>query len=76
MGDFKWRHFSMTERGKVRMKCDKPGESNTAPGVASAPYGQSGEFSGIVCQPSRKGLESKNADGHGFFLSRKRQSIF
>ena len=69
-------HFSMTERGKVQMKCGEPGESNTAPGVASAPYGQTGEFGGIVCQSSRKGLECKNADGHGFFLSRKRQSVF
>jgi len=71
-------HFSMMERGKVEMKCGDPGEQDNDPDiyVEKATYGQTGEFGGITCQSSRKGLECKNADGHGFFLSRKRQSVF
>lgn len=69
-------HFSMTSRGKVEMECGDPGEKNTAPGVDKATYGQTGDFQGINCQSSTKGLECKNKDEHGFFLSRKRQSVF
>nr|WP_297971004.1 DUF6636 domain-containing protein [uncultured Amaricoccus sp.] len=39
-------------------------------------YGRALDFRDIFCQSSRNGLECRNADGHGFFLSRARQSVF
>ncbi|MGV8987513.1 MAG: DUF6636 domain-containing protein [Cypionkella sp.] len=68
--------FSMTSRGPAQMECGNPGGPNTAPGVPVATYGQSGNFDGIVCTSSRQGLECRNADGHGFFLSRAQQKLW
>lgn len=69
-------HFAMKDRGAVEMRCGPPGARATAPGVNVANYGQRGDFGGIVCQSSRQGLECRNLDGHGFFLSRARQTVF
>ena len=55
------------------MRCGPPGG---APGGDVAQYGQTGRFGGITCLSSQQGFECRNADGHGFFLSRKRQSVF
>ena len=57
------------------MECGAPGRRNTAPGVDVAAYGQKADWGGISCASSAAGLECQNADGHGFFLSRARQSI-
>lgn len=72
-----WGHdFSMRAKGRVHLECGGPGQRNTAPGVAIAPYGESGNFDGISCFSSRKGLRCHNSDGHGFFLSRRKQTVF
>jgi hypothetical protein len=44
--------------------------------VDVARYGDTGNFDGIVCRSLNSGLECHNADGHGFSLSRGRQSVF
>lgn len=69
-------HFELLERGPVRMRCGAPGSKSTAPGVDIAEYGQTGQFGDITCLSQRTGFECRNADGHGFFLSRRRQSVF
>lgn len=70
-----WGHsFYMKETGSVEMLCEKL--SRDKGGFDRAEYGVTGEFGGFVCHSSRKGLECRNRDGHGFFLSRARQTIF
>ena len=72
-----WGHiFILLPGGRVQMECGSPGPANTAPGVGVAAYGQTADWGGIMCQSSTTGLECRNADGHGFFLSRARQSLF
>jgi hypothetical protein len=74
--DGAWGHrFTMRERGPVRLECGAPG----VPVMDSAndfAYGRTAEVPGISCRSSREGLECRNADGHGFLLSRTRQSVF
>jgi hypothetical protein len=67
--------FSMREHGAVTVKCSQVGPSVTPPGNAVR-YGGAVRYDGIVCRSSTSGLECRNADGHGFFLSRGRQSAF
>ena len=72
-----WGHiFVLLERGPVRMECGDPGRPSAAPGIDVAPYGVSAAWGGIGCSSSERGLECRNADGHGFFLSRARQSAY
>ena len=72
-----WGHrFAMGERGVVTLQCGSPLPRDRAPAGNIAQYGKVGQFGGIVCQSSEAGLECRNADGHGFFLSRRRQSVF
>ena len=52
------------------------GDTIANPRAPQAPYGETGHFGQIVCTSSRQGLECRNADKHGFFLSRARQSVF
>lgn len=70
-----WGHsFFMRHTGPVQMQCDPLSRSKT--GFSTAEYGVTGRFGGIVCHSSRQGLECRNTEGHGFFLSRARQIIF
>jgi hypothetical protein len=72
-----WGHrFVLLATGPVRMECGGPGPRNDSPGVDVAGYGVSADWGGISCASSREGLDCRNADGHGFFLSRARQSVF
>ncbi|EIE52761.1 hypothetical protein AL036_06105 [Salipiger aestuarii] len=69
----------MNDRGPVTIECDQPGLSYArpaGPGPQVLEYGQSWDFGGIRCTSSTKGLECRNAGGHGFFLSRARQSVW
>lgn len=70
-----WGHtFFMNDTGPVRMICEP---LNRARGAQhQAEYGVTGEFGGIVCHSSTTGLECRNDDGHGFFLSRAVQRVF
>ncbi|WP_422074657.1 DUF6636 domain-containing protein [Tranquillimonas rosea] len=70
-----WGHtFLMYDRGPVRMSC-VPLNAGRG-GFDRADYGVTGEFGGFTCHSSREGLECRNLDGHGFFLSRARQTVF
>jgi hypothetical protein len=68
--------FSMRERGRVSVECGPPGSRNTSPGGNVVRYGDTIEFDRILCRSSTRGLVCRNADGHGFSLSRRRQSVF
>lgn len=70
-----WGHrFTMTERGPVKMACGGPGQKVDWGDVA--PYGDTGKFGAITCLSSQAGFQCRNGDGHGFFLSRAKQSVF
>lgn len=70
-----WGHsFFMRDRGPARVLC-QPLDRGRG-GHDRAEYGVTGEFGGFTCHSARTGLECRNRDGHGFFLSRARQSIF
>jgi len=74
--DGPWGHkFLMRGRGPVRLECGAPG-SPVMDSASDFAYGRTGEVPAISCRSSREGLECRNADGHGFFLSRSRQSVF
>ena len=72
------RQFSMRERGTVTVECGRPGSrpASPSPGDNVMRYSDTGKFGGIVCRSSESGLECRNADGHGFSLSRRRQSVY
>ncbi|WP_286192603.1 DUF6636 domain-containing protein [Stappia sp. BW2] len=70
-----WGHtFSMKEKGPAEILCVQT--DRTKGGFDRAEYGVTGEFGGFICHSSRKGLKCSNQDGHGFFLSRAKQSVF
>lgn len=69
-------HFILLPQGQTQMRCGAPGAKNTAPGVDIAQYGEHADWGGISCSSSRRGLECQNMQGHGFFLSRSRQSLY
>jgi hypothetical protein len=70
--------FSMREYGTVTAKCGLPAPppASRSPDGNAVRYGGAVKYGGIVCRSSTSGLECRNADGHGFFLSRGRQSVF
>jgi hypothetical protein len=68
--------FSMRERGVVKVACGQPGLRAATSGDNVIQYGETAKFGGIVCRSSKSGLECRNTDGHGFSLSRQRQSVF
>ncbi|WP_037307072.1 DUF6636 domain-containing protein [Ruegeria halocynthiae] len=70
-----WGHdFLMLNTGPVQMQCGPLNRNRD--GYDRAEYGVTGKFGGFVCHSSKKGLECKNEDGHGFFLSRAVQRVF
>ncbi|MCW3782848.1 DUF6636 domain-containing protein [Defluviimonas salinarum] len=70
-----WGHsFLMLDRGPVQMLCEPLYRGRD--GFHRADYGVTGTFGGFVCHSSQKGLECRNRDGHGFFLSRAVQTVF
>ncbi|WP_319532087.1 DUF6636 domain-containing protein [uncultured Cohaesibacter sp.] len=70
-----WGHaFSMQDSGPVKGLCESA--SYERGGFSKAEYGLTAEFGGIYCHSSQKGLRCMNSDGNGFFLSRKKQSVF
>lgn len=65
----------MRDRGGVNVTCIPEGKRPSG-GQHVADYGVTGEFGGFTCLSSRKGLDCRNEDGHGFFLSRAVQRAF
>lgn len=71
-----WGHvFMMDERGPVSMVCKSVAAAGTG-AQSVAEYGVKGKFGDFTCDSSRTGLECRNLDGHGFFLSRASQRAF
>lgn len=70
--------FSMRERGAVTVKCGQSGSRPVSPSLGDdiLRYGDTKKFGGIVCRSSKSGLDCSNSDGHGFYLSRGRQSVY
>lgn len=71
-----WGHdFNLSATGPAYLTC-----SDYAPQAVDytdiAPYGVTAEFGGITCTSESTGLTCRNRSGHGFFLSRRRQSTF
>ncbi|WP_217359381.1 DUF6636 domain-containing protein [Ruegeria arenilitoris] len=70
-----WGHdFFILNTGPVQMMCQPLNRNRD--GFSRAEYGATGEFGGFTCHSSKKGLECRNQDGHGFFLSRAVQRVF
>lgn len=70
-----WGHtFYMADRGPAEILCEQT--SRDKGGFDRAEYGVTGEFGGFTCFSSTKGLRCENLEGHGFFLSRRRQEVF
>ncbi|TMV77390.1 hypothetical protein FGG78_27365 [Thioclava sp. BHET1] len=70
-----WGHaFVMKDHGPVQMTCEPLSQARD--GFDRAEYGVTGRFGGFICQSERSGFTCRNESGHGFFLSRARQSVF
>lgn len=65
----------MGNRGGVQVTCIPAGERPSG-GHYVVGYGQTDSAVGITCHSSRQGLDCRNEDGHGFFLSRATQTAF
>ncbi|MBD3665998.1 hypothetical protein [Sulfitobacter aestuariivivens] len=73
---FTWGHgYFITDTGPVRMLCMESWTHNW-PGNGKFKPGTSSGFGDITCDATRNTLKCSNADGHGFFLSRRSQQIF
>lgn len=71
-----WGHrYEMFDHGPVKGTCG-PGYKETKPEMNAMPYGATADFGGIACSSSKQGLECRNSDGHGFFLSRRSQRVY
>ncbi|MFN4155365.1 MAG: DUF6636 domain-containing protein [Paracoccaceae bacterium] len=68
-------HFWLDERGPVKMVCGGPGAKNSARHIDIADYGVTGRFGDITCLSERTGFQCRNADGHGFHLSRAKRTV-
>jgi hypothetical protein len=51
-------------------------QANPATEYPKLGYGRRYTWRGITCVSATTGLTCRNASGHGFFLSRRRQRIF
>ena len=70
-----WGHtFFMYDTGRAEVLCEPTSRSKG--GYERADYGVTGQFGGFTCHSSKKGLKCSNRDGHGFFLSRRKQMVF
>jgi hypothetical protein len=65
----------LQERGPVNGSCGgASGSLSSYTDVAN--YGVTGTFGRIQCLSEQSGFSCRNADGHGFFLSRRSQQVF
>lgn len=70
-----WGHrFVVRETGPAGTVC--AGDTIAHPDHGVFPYGHSASIGGITCASSERGLECRNREGHGFFLSRARQQLY
>ena len=69
-----WGHtFRLRSVGTVTIDCAEPPVIKPEGNVFE--YGSTHDFLGIFCASSRQGFYCGNRDGHGFFLSRAKQTI-
>lgn len=73
--DLDWGHrFVVPGTGPATMGC--AGDTVRDPNGAVLPYGRSLRVGPIACSATEQGLTCRNAQGHGFALSRAAQHIF
>jgi hypothetical protein len=73
--DLDWgQRFAVGPAGQAGMVCH--GDTVQDPNGAVLPYGSSLAVGGVTCTSRESGLECRNAQGHGFRLSRGGQSLF
>lgn len=70
-----WGHeYELEGSGRASLSCSsKPSRVDY---TDIAPYGVSADFGDISCTSERTGFTCSNKSGHGFFLSRRKQTIF
>lgn len=66
----------LPEKGAAVVKCGGPFHFQTSLPITTARYGETRDYKGIRCTSATSGLSCRNASGHGFLLSRRRQSTF
>ncbi|MEQ8307082.1 MAG: hypothetical protein RIA09_11005 [Hoeflea sp.] len=70
-----WGHeFDLDGTGSARLTCGERPETVDYSDIAQ--YGLSADFGSITCKSEKTGLTCRNKSGHGFFLSRRKQSVF
>lgn len=73
--DLEWGHrFSLNEHGLPSMGCT--GDTVRDPNGKVLDYGQAFAVGTITCSASEKGLNCENPEGHGFFVSKSRQTFY
>lgn len=73
--DLDWgNRFALSESGGGYMVCH--GDTVQQPGSPVLPYGTRTQFGPFTCDSTREGLECRNEEGHGVFLSRAVQRVF
>jgi hypothetical protein len=66
--------FVLGEWGPGRMAC--AGDTVVYPGSPVIAYGETVQFGPFTCSSTQDGLDCRNVDGHGIFLSRARQEVY
>ena len=73
--DLDWGPLGMAPTGRVHVQC--VGDTALNPKAKVLPYGKSRLYAGkFRCSSRTSGLRCQNRSGHGFFISRQKQSIF
>jgi hypothetical protein len=65
--------FSMHPTGRVTLVCH--GDTAVDPSAPVLAYGRTWKHAGFTCTSSAAGLRCRNLSGHGFFLSRSKQTV-
>lgn len=73
--DLEWGgRFIIRQTGRADLVCH--GDTIRTEGSPILLYGGGLQFSGITCLVTEKGLEYRNVEGRGFFMSKARQVLF
>ncbi len=73
--EFDWgNRFEVRVRGQAELVCYS--DALISEDSRTLKYGTSLTFKGITCESRTDGLECRNRQGHGFFLSKARQALF
>ena len=73
--DLEWgQRFSMKDTGEAQLICT--GDTVRDYKSTIVPYGETFSYGQLTCESTEAGLTCKNADGHGFMLSKARQELF